>query len=544
MKILLAQINPTVGDFEGNYQKMCSVLKAAKDADLIVFPECALCGYPQQDLLDYQDFGRLSEEYGQRIIQENPHQNFLFGLVERNVGQGKPFFNVAYFAEKGKKTAVYRKRLLPTYDVFDEDRFFESGREPLVISFMGEKLGITICEDIWNDEIGTSLQNRYQQFPLKDSEGATLFVNLSASPFESQKVEAKSRMLRGIAKRHKKRFIYVNSVGANDGIIFDGRSTVISSEGHVILQAKGYQEHLVLIETDEIDQKPPLPLEHQPIQDIYDALVLGIKDYCLKQNFETAILGLSGGIDSALVACLAMDALGTENVMLVLMPSRYTSPMSLEDGLSMARTSQCPVHLLPIEEIFKASLRTLGKAFEGLEKDVTEENLQSRSRAILLMGLSNKFKSLLLTTGNKSELAVGYCTLYGDMCGGLAPLSDVYKTQVYELSKEANRRWNRIPERVFTRAPSAELKENQADQDTLPPYERLDAILKAVIENFETADDLKKKGFDSAEIAKVLFWLSRSEYKRFQMPIGLKISSKAFGIGRRVPVVHRFYEQK
>ncbi len=539
VKILLAQINSTIGDFEGNFQKMRQALAESRDADLVVFPECSLCGYPQRDLLDYRGFAAQAEIYSKRLIETENERSFIFGNIERNTGSGKPFWNVALFADNGRLIARYAKRLLPTYDVFDEDRFFEPARTPCLLDFKGEKLALTICEDIWGGESGTELHNRYNQNPLEDSSSASIIINLSASPFESTKVHAKREMLQGISKRHGAILVYTNSVGANDDLIFDGRSYVWSASGQLLAEGSAFKENLLMVDTEST---PPMNLS--PIDDtknIYDALLLGIRDYCEKQNFTSIVLGVSGGIDSALVACLAADAIGAENTVGVLMPSRFTSAQSNFDAIELSRAMQNPIHLFSIEEMFQAGLKTMGKAFEGLAADVTEENMQARIRAFILMSLSNKFGHLLLTTGNKSELAVGYCTLYGDMCGGLAPLSDIYKTQVYDLAREANRRSQRIPESAFTKAPSAELRANQKDQDTLPPYERLDEILKLIIEKCQSKDELLAQGYPSEEITKILGWISRSEYKRNQMPLGLKISSKAFGIGRRVPLVQKFY---
>ncbi len=538
MKIQVCQINSTVGDFQANQRKIAAALSES-EADLFVFPECAICGYPPQDLLEYPEFAEKSEAVLQSLAASHPKKSFIIGGVEKNQQKGRPLRNAAYFVSGGRVVERYFKRLLPSYDVFDEDRFFESGRESKAILINGKKIFITVCEDIWNDEVQTQLHNRYDQQPLSDVKGCDLHINISASPYELKKVAAKAKMLSGLAKRHGVPLLYVNSVGANDSLIFDGRSCFFSAAGEMTDLLPAFDEANVIVDSEKPGGSSALPTG--TISDLYDALVLGIRDYCGKQGFSSVILGMSGGIDSALISCLAADALGAPNVIGVLMPSRYTSPASNEDAIYTARKLQNPIHFLPIEAIFSASLQTLGKAFEGTEPGVAEENLQSRARGMILMGLSNKFNCLLLTTGNKSELATGYCTLYGDMNGGLAPIADVYKTQVYELAREANRRSDRIPERVFTKAPSAELRLNQTDQDTLPPYDRLDSMLELILEKFKTGDEIVALGFEKSEVNQVLKWIERNEYKRYQMPLGLKVSQKAFGIGRRLPLVHRFF---
>lgn len=539
MKIFMAQMNSTIGDFSGNLAKMHQSLKKVSASDLVVFPECCICGYPAQDLLDIPGFVERSESAVSQVIKENPDRNFILGTIEKNTSGGKPLRNAAIFVSHGKILGRYYKRLLPTYDVFDEDRFFEPGREPGIFEFNGIKLGVTICEDVWSDNSGTVLHRRYQEYPLKEMQDVDILINLSASPFESAKVAAKQKMLKSIAERYGKPFIYVNSVGANDSLIFDGRSYAFSKTGTLLKEGKSFGEDLVEVDIQDSSAVESGSLDE--IRLIYDALVLGIQDYCRKQNFKNVVLGLSGGIDSSVVACLACDALGTENVMGVLMPSRFTSVESNRDAILLAKSLQNPIHILAIEELFKASLHTLEKTFEGLEPDVTEENLQARIRGLLLMAIANKFNTLVLTTGNKSELAVGYCTLYGDMCGALAPLADVYKTQVFELAREANRRGHQIPEAVFTKAPTAELRPNQTDQDILPPYVRLDQILKMILEDGRSDIEISKHGFQLEEVQQIFDWVGRNEYKRYQMPLGLKVSSKAFGIGRRIPVVNHYF---
>jgi NAD+ synthase (glutamine-hydrolysing) len=537
MKLAIAQINSTVGDFRGNIDRIRAAL-ANSNADLVVFPECALCGYPQRDLLDYPAFAEECEKYARDLVASEPSKAFVFGTIEKNRETGRPLRNVAIFADRGKVIGKYFKRLLPAYDVFDEDRFFEPGRDPLTVDFLGKKFGITICEDIWSHSAGTPLHNRYQQSPLDDTREATVILNLSASPFEYAKARAKRDMLRSISKSYGKPLVYANCVGANDDLIFDGRSYVWNEKGEVCLEAKAFEEDLCII---DLDAAEPVALSQlDDVKNIYDALLTGIRDYCRKQNFKDVVLGLSGGIDSAVVACLAVDALGVENVVSVMLPSRFTSTESNEDAIRLATAMKNPLHIFAIEEMFQATLLTMSKAFEGMPQDLTEENMQARIRGLILMSLSNKFGHLLLTTGNKSELAVGFCTLYGDTNGGLAPISDIYKTQVYELGREANRRWQRIPERVFTKAPTAELGANQRDEDRLPPYDRLDQILRGFIEEFMSSDELIRRGLPKNEVEQVRRWIGASEFKRYQMPLGLKVSSKAFGIGRRMPLVQKF----
>jgi len=542
LKFRLAQLNFTVGDFRQNLQKMSQLLSESSDEEIIVFPECSITGYPQQDLLNFSSFAKAAQEASRELISSFSTKTFVFGSVEKNEERGRPLRNAALFVERGKLTGRYFKRLLPTYDVFDEDRYFEPGREALILDLKGQKVSVTICEDIWTAASNEFLQNRYLQSPLEDSRDADIILNLSASPFEYAKIPERKKMLSTIAKNYQKTLIYVNSIGANDSLIFDGRSCVWNSSGELCQELSAFEEDSSVLDTSNL--KRDSEASYEVTSTIYDALLLGIKDYCHKSRFSSVCVGLSGGIDSALVACLAIDALGVENVTLVMMPSRFTTKESNEDALQLAVKTQAPLHILSIEEIFNSSLKTLEFSFKGLSPDLTEENLQSRIRGNLLMAFSNKFGSLVLTTGNKSELAVGYCTLYGDMNGALAPLSDVYKTQVFELAKEANRRWNRIPERIFSKPPSAELRANQKDQDELPEYEVLDQILKLLIEEAFSIEEVLEKGFSKEDVEKVFDLYQRSEFKRYQMPVGLKISSKAFGIGRRMPVVEKFFKNQ
>lgn len=539
MKVLIAQMDPLVGGFERNYQKMKSILTKATDVDLVVFPECSICGYPPQDLLDYPEFAVRSECYANKIIEEISDRAFIFGSIERNKGAGKPHFNVALFADQGRMVGRYKKCLLPTYDVFDEDRFIEPGSKPCIVDFRGEKVGITICEDIWSENVGTVLHNRYSRRPLDEAKEASLFVNLSASPFEYAKVKKKRTMLQKIATRYRRPLIYVNSVGANDSLIFDGRSYFWSEEGELQVSAKAFEEDYCIVDTQKRHSKSSsIPLKDDEQQNIQDALVLGIRDYFDKLNFHSAIIGLSGGIDSAVVACLAAKALGAHNLLLVHMPSIYTSQESTEDSRALAASLGSEFIEISIESAFNQCVEDLKTPFQGRGVDITEENLQARIRGMFLMALSNKRGGLVLATGNKSELAVGYSTLYGDMTGALAPLADLYKSQVYALGGLFG---SMIPKRIFDKAPSAELRENQKDQDSLPPYSRLDEMLRKTIEHFYCSEDLMREGYDKAEVEQILGLIAFSEHKRYQMPLGLKVSSKAFGIGRRMPLVHHFF---
>ncbi len=536
VKLKLVQLNTKVGAFEANLKKISESLAKASEDELVVFSECVLGGYPAFDLWLEPNFVEQSEASLKEILKRHPKSSFVIGGVAR---ASHLLFNQAIFASSGKVLARYSKQLLPTYDVFDEARYFEPGRESCTVSWKGKKILLTICEDAWAGSSDSRIQGRYANDPLEASRDADLVVNLSASPFE--KTKDRFGLFSSLAKKWKRPFIHVNAVGGNDSLIFDGGSFAVDASGACIGSLARFKEDCL-----------SLDLEHPQIQakafearastaEIYDALVLGLKDFCHKQNVKSVVLGLSGGIDSALVACLAEDALGADKVRLVLMPSRYTSAESNIDAVEIAKAMQSPLHILSIEALFPAALYTLQTSFEGLAEDVTEENLQSRIRGMLLMALSNKFGDFVLATGNKSELATGYCTLYGDMCGGLAPIGDVLKTEVYDLSREANRRKNRIPERVFTKAPSAELRANQKDQDSLPPYEILDRALQLILEGSKTAKEVEALGIDSKTTDWIIKKLSQTEFKRFQAAPVLKISAKAFGIGRRFPIVHQIH---
>ena len=534
MKFRLAQVNSKIADFEGNLTKISAVLAASASDELVIFPESALCGYPALDLLDQSWFLRGSESALEALIKKFPQHSFVLGSIGKNPGAGKRLFNEAIFISEGLIKARYAKRLLPTYDVFDEDRYFEAGRVAEVFEFQGHKFFLSICEDAWGRSEDHRIKNRYLRDPLDESKAAEWIINISASPFEQSK--NRLAVMQSQARRNQRGLIHVNAVGANDSLIFDGQSAVFSATGDCLFQAPPFEESSWLFDETESSKLNAPPVQSE-IGLVYEALVLGIRDFCAKQGFKTASLGLSGGIDSAVVACLAVDALGAENVRLVMLPSRYTSSDSNVDAVELAKVTKCPLHILSIEAIFPAVLHTLETTFEGTTPDTTEENIQSRIRGLLLMAIANKTGDLVLACGNKSEMATGYCTLYGDMAGGLAPIGDVYKTQVYSLGREANKRAKRIPERVFTKEPSAELRTNQKDSDSLPLYDRLDPILEALIEKDMTTEALLAAGFRKEEIEKVTRLLERTEFKRFQSAPVLKVSSKAFGLGRRFPIV-------
>jgi NAD+ synthase (glutamine-hydrolysing) len=544
MKIACGQINPTIGDFSGNCQKVISFTEKARAAGsaLVVFPEMCLCGYPPMDLLEYDRFVEENLKAFRTIQARAPSGiGIIVGYVDRNRGRpGKGLLNVASLISDGKILHTQAKTLLPTYDVFDEARWFESAAARAVVPFAGERLGIAICEDIWWDtEPAPGL--RYPVDPVADllNEGATLIVSISASPFHPAMPSTRLKLMAGIAAKGGVPAVYVNTVGANDNIIFDGHSMVTSSEGKLLHIGKAFEEELAVVDTSA--KGPEVCLPPDPLVQIEGALVLGIRDYVRKCGFTRVHLGLSGGIDSALVAVLAVEALGPDKVDLFGLPSRYSSEGSVSDARALAEALGVPLRILSIEEIFTAYLGTLAPVFEGRRPDTTEENIQARIRGTLLMAWSNKLNSLLLTTGNKSELATGYCTLYGDMNGGLAVIGDLLKMQVYAVSRSVNARRPLIPDAILTKAPSAELRPDQKDQDSLPPYETLDAILEKHLVKNLSVDDIAASGFDRKLVQSVVAMVEKAEYKRRQAPPVLKVSPKAFGTGRRVPIARKLF---
>ncbi len=541
MRIALAQINPTVGDFEGNTRKIVEFAdRAAKShADLAVFPELAVCGYPPADFLEKPSFvaraGRAVEEIAAKA---DPSLAIICGYVTpAPAGSGKRVVNSAALLRDGKIEFVQSKRLLPFYDVFDEQRYFAPAEHQQLCNFNGEHVALTICEDAWNDKHFWP-SRLYSVDPIEDlmRAGGSLILNISASPYHRGKRELRYRMLSAIAKHHRVPVVMVNQTGGNDSLIFDGSSFALAPDGSVAAQARSFEEDLVFFDTSTlIGEKRAI----DPNEDrgVYDALVLGTRDYVRKCGFSKAIVGLSGGIDSALVAAVAVAALGKENVTGVGMPSHYSSTGSVEDARALAGNLGIAFEVIPIHDLFSSFGAALQPFFAGLKPDITEENIQSRIRGSLLMALSNKFNSLVLTTGNKSEMSVGYCTLYGDMVGALAVIGDVVKTEVYQLCRYVNRERTVIPQAILDKAPSAELRPGQKDTDSLPPYEILDPILKDYVECYRTPEEIAvEHNYDLAMVREVVKLVERSEYKRQQAALVLKVTSKSFGMGRRFPI--------
>ncbi len=551
MNIGLAQINTTVGDLEGNAYR---ILQAYQDlvqqgAELVITPELSLTGYPPQDLLLVNGFVQKNREQLDRLQQEVSAVPLLVGFVDDHPKAfGKRFFNAAAVLQKNHPIVIAHKRLLPTYDVFDEARYFEPGEKSVLFELHGKKIGFTICEDLWTPEYLP--QAWYPVDPLQDlvAAGAELIVNLSASPFQVGKPTQREKMLCAQAKRFHVPIVYCNAVGGNDQLIFDGSSMVIAAGGKNIQRLASSCEDRKVINTKKVEEVPSVQLHERQFRDLelqqlYDALVLGIRDYLYKCDFKKALVGLSGGIDSALVAALAVKALGADAVTGVLMPGPYSSQGSIDDARALAENLKMPTLYLPITNSYEEMIRVLENPFAGRSTDITEENLQARLRGITLMALSNKFRSMVLTTGNKSEMAVGYCTLYGDMCGGLAVIADLPKTLVYELSHWINREREVIPRATLEKAPSAELRPDQKDQDSLPPYETLDAILQLAVEEHRSISEIIARGFEETTVRWVLTQVYRSEYKRQQAAPVLKVTGRAFGRGRRFPIAQCYTEK-
>ncbi|MHB1048312.1 MAG: NAD+ synthase [Thermoanaerobaculia bacterium] len=553
MRIALGQMNATVGDFSGNGAKIRTLWKEAEaaKADLLLVPEMALCGYPARDLLERPGFLSEAARLLDDLARRSGKTALLAGTVLPNPAKtGKPLHNAAVLLRGGRIAAIARKCLLPSYDVFDEVRHFEPAKRTTLARLAGRKVGLTICEDLWNDKDFWRARRLYPTDPGETlvARGADLILNVAASPFSEGKPRLRRRMLARLARDGGLPVVYLNLVGGNDELVFDGGSMVLDGSGRVRARAALFEEDFVVVDVEgprvaPVSGSEPADLPDdaggEPLESLRRALVLGIRDYARKCGFRTAVVGLSGGIDSALVGALAVDALGAENVTGLALPSRYSSEGSVADARALASALGIRFEVVSIEPLFAAARATLAPLFAGRPEDVTEENLQARLRGMLLMAFSNKLGPLLLTTGNKSELAVGYCTLYGDMAGGLAPISDLPKMRVYELSRHLNRRAGRelIPASTLEKAPSAELRPNQTDQDSLPPYELLDRILEGLVAgNLPPAKVARATGAPEALVAGLAKQIDRAEYKRQQAAPGLKVSTKAFGSGRRIPI--------
>ena len=546
MKVALAQVNTTVGDFPGNTEKIrqfvCKAQRAG--AELVIFPELSLCGYPPRDLVDKPSFLERNQRELEGLAREFADVSVICGFVGKaDNAAGKSVANSAAFLTGGRIQFVQSKMLLPTYDVFDEGRYFAPAQAQKILPLCGQQWALTICEDIWNDKHFWRKQ-LYTRDPVEElvQQGATVLLNISASPYFVGKRAFRLEMLRAFARRYRMPVLFVNQVGGNDSLVFDGSSVVLDPEGNVCAQAASFAEDLITFDTATGQGDIHAPVE-EPEEAVYRALVLGTRDYVQKCGFQSALVGLSGGIDSSLTAAIAVEALGKGNVLGVRMPGPYSSPGSWEDARDLSAYLGIRLEVLPITDIFQQYLETLRPAFAEKPKDVAEENIQARIRGNLLMALSNKFHALVLSTGNKSELAMGYCTLYGDMAGGLAVISDIPKTMVYRLAALVNRDREIIPRAVLEKPPSAELRPNQKDTDSLPPYEILDVILKAYIEDYETPQQIAENySVDLSLVRSVVARVDGNEYKRQQAPPGLKVTSKAFGIGRRYPIAQRYAE--
>jgi len=546
MKITIAQLNPTIGDIKGNLQKAMKAMSQAKEdsSDLVVFPELFLTGYPPRDLLEKPYFIEESQEAINRLVRDSinyPDLGIIFGTpLPTGKNTGKGLYNSAVLVYQGKIIMSQHKSLLPTYDVFDEARYFDVVSEKNVIRFKDEVLGISICEDAWNDP-KLSLKQNYLFDPIKAlaEKNATIFINISASPFHIGKEELRYRIIQNHARRYQIPFVFVNQIGGNDELIFDGRSFYLDKNGEPIKILPSFKEHVTTVDVKLPGKKNSYVFQNK-IESVYQALVLGIRDYMRKCGFSKAILGLSGGIDSAVVCCLAKEAVGSKNVMAVSMPSPYSSEGSVVDSRKLAERLGVEFKVIPISSIYSSYTKELKEHLKKKEMSVTEENIQARIRGNILMALSNEFGYLVLSTGNKSELAVGYCTLYGDMSGGLDVLSDVLKTMVYELACYLNRESEIIPKETIEKAPSAELRPDQKDQDSLPPYDILDGILHWYLDEGYSVEKIINLNFNPETVEWVVRAVDKNEYKRRQAAPGLKVTTKAFGVGRRMPIAAKY----
>ena len=546
MKIGFAQINPTVGDLRGNFEKIaCAYDQLARaGADIVIAPELAVTGYPPQDLVFKSRFVPENLAVLDQLQKRLNKPALLVGFVDRNEGRGKPFHNAAALLQAGEPLQKTHKSLLPTYDVFDEDRYFEPAREIAPLKFRGHRIGVTICEDIWTE--------RYLPRPFYDvdpvralvAQEAEMILNVSASPFSLRKPAVRREMISGLAGTYQRPIFYCNAVGGNDQLVFDGNSIAVNARGQLLAQLPAFEEASVIVDSESVRsaEAPSADI----VQELYSALRLGLRDYLAKCGFKSAVLGLSGGIDSAVVAAIAVDALGPNNVTGVSMPSQFSSRGSILDALALTKNLRIQCLEIPIADAFAVFKAQFKEVFAGRTEDATEENMQARLRGMTLMALSNKFGHLVLSTGNKSELAVGYCTIYGDMAGGLAVISDVPKTMIYELARFINSEASRagkgeiIPASTIEKPPSAELRPNQKDQDTLPPYDVLDAILRLHVEDNLSVAEIVAQGFDEKTVRWVQRRVDLNEYKRAQAAPGLKVTSRAFGVGRRMPIAQRY----
>lgn len=543
MRVGLAQVNGTVGDFPANAKRIIGAYREAieQGAELVITPEMALVGYPPRDLVFKSEFVSKCLQALDYLASEIREVPLVVGFVDHNESgePGKPFRNAAAFLENGAIVAKVFKTLLPTYDIFDERRYYEPAERCEPIEWRGRKLGVTICEDVWTEEfLPRPLYRRDPVVELQKA-GAEVILNLSASPFHGGKPAARRAMLSEVSQKAGVPLVYCNFVGGNDQLLFDGRSMVVGAQGELRRELKAFEEEVAVVDLDADDVQLPSDLEEA--ESLYRALVLGVRDYARKCGFQSVCLGLSGGIDSALTAAIAVEALGPENVHGLTMPSHYSSSGSVDDSVALAKTLGMRCEVVPIKEPFEAVKGALSDLFAGQPEDVTEENMQARIRGLFLMSFSNKFNHLLLTTGNKSELAVGYCTIYGDMCGGLAVISDLPKIKVFEVSRWLNREREVIPWNTIEKPPSAELRPGQKDQDTLPPYEVLDGILELYVEEQRSPEEIiENHGFEERLVRWVQRQVDLNEWKRHQAAPGIRVTSKAFGIGRRFPIVQRF----
>ncbi|MFY0672533.1 MAG: NAD+ synthase [Bacteroidia bacterium] len=538
MRICLAQLNYHTGNFEENTRKIIDTINEHKGTvDIVVFAELAVCGYPPRDFLEFDHFLDKVEASINEIARHCDQITAIVGAPSKNnTGKGKPLFNSAYVLGNGQIQNVVHKTLLPTYDIFDENRYFEPNRNFGCIVINERKIALTICEDLWNvDDIPLYYQNPMDELAREQPE---LIINIAASPFSTKQAQKRSEILEKNAKKYGLPIVYVNHIGAQTELIFDGDSRFVNAKGEIVDKIDFFDERAIVIDSNSTT---PKPYNHKSsIALIHDALVLGIRDYFKKLGLKKATLGLSGGIDSAVVVALAAKALGAENVLPVLLPSKYTHSLSITEAEKLAKNLGCPNKIIPIQNIYSAFENELSQHFDGLEADVAEENLQARSRGVILMALSNKLGYILLNTTNKSEMAVGYGTLYGDLCGGLSVIGDVYKTAVYELAEYINREEEIIPRFIIDRPPSAELKEDQKDSDSLPTYDVLDPLLHLYIEGRKGPKELIKMGFDEAVVKRVVKLVNFSEWKRHQTAPILRVSEKAFGMGRRMPIVAKY----